>query len=123
MKKLVSLVVLLCSMSLGGVNVSANVQSTPVCLTYGKINNSTGHVGGSKSPESPMFIDLDDNVISMEATPCDYTLNLYDEDEAVVYSVFVPAGTTQVILPTTLSGSFELRFETDTYYYYGFIYL
>jgi hypothetical protein len=59
----------------------------------------------------------------MEATPCDYTLNLYDEDEDVVYSVFVPAGTTQVILPTTLSGNFELRFETDTYYYYGFIYL
>ena len=59
----------------------------------------------------------------MEATPCDYTLNLYDENEDLVYSVFVPAGTTQVVLPTTLSGSFELRFETDTYYYYGFIYL
>ena len=51
-----------------------------------------------------MFIDLDDNVITMEATPCDYTLSLYDEDEDLVYSVFVPAGTTQVVLPTTLSG-------------------
>ena len=66
---------------------------------------------------------MTNNVITMEATPCDYTLSLYDEDEDVVYSVFVPAGTTQLVLPTTLSGSFELRFETETYYYYGFIYL
>ena len=57
----------------------------------------------------------------MKSTPCDYTLNLYDEDGEVVYTVFVPAGTTQVILPTTLSGDFELRFETATYYYYGYI--
>ena len=79
--------------------------------------------GGNKGPVLPWIIDLTNNVITMEATPCDYTLSLYDEDEAVVYSVFVPAGTTQLVLPTTLSGSFELRFETDTYYYYGFIYL
>jgi hypothetical protein len=30
-------------------------------------------------------------------------------------------GTIQVILPMTLSGDFELRFETSTYYYYGYI--
>ena len=52
---------------------------------------------------------------------CDYTLSLYDEDGEVAYSVFVPAGTTQIVLPSTLSGSFELRFETDSYYYYGYI--
>ena len=26
-----------------------------------------------------------------------------------------------IVLPSTLSGSFEIRFETDTYYYYGYI--
>ena len=83
----------------------------------------TTHSGTGKSPVLPWIIDLTNNVITMEATPCDYALSLYDEDEAVVYSVFVPAGTTQVVLPTTLSGNFELRFETNTYYYYGFIYL
>ena len=74
-----------------------------------------------KSPVRPWSIDLTDNVITMPATPCDYTLNLYDEDGEVVYTVFLPAGTTQVVLPTTLSGDFEIRFETATYYYYGFI--
>ena len=85
------------------------------------------HPGGSthgqnpKHPIATWYIDLDDNVITMKSTPCDYTLCLYDEDGEVVYTVFVPAGTTQVILPTTLSGDFELRFETATYYYYGYI--
>lgn len=101
-------------------------------ISYAKCEKAVGlnhhpmggtHAGSTKNPVLPWIIDLTNNIISMEATPCDYTLNLYDEDEAVVYSVFVPAGTTQVVLPTTLSGSFELRFETDTYYYYGFIYL
>jgi hypothetical protein len=57
----------------------------------------------------------------MSATPCDYVLTLYDEDDELVYSTFLPAGTTQVVLPTTLSGDFEIRFETATYYYYGYI--
>ena len=73
-----------------------------------------------KTPIRPWYIDVTNNIITMSATPCDYTLNLYDEDGEVVYTVFVPVGTTQVILPATLSGDFELRFETSTYYY-GYI--
>lgn len=77
------------------------------------------HGGNPKAPT--WYIDQDGNVLTMSATPCDYTLSLYDEDDDLVYSVFVPAGTTQVVLPTTLSGTFEIHFETDTYYYYGYI--
>jgi len=101
--------------------LATSLQADPVALSYE--NNTSTTPGGNKTPVRPWCVDLTDNIITMAATPCDYTLNLYDEDEDVVYSVFVPAGTTQVILPTTLSGDFELRFETDTYYYYGFIYL
>lgn len=90
-------------------------------VTMGYIKKGSSHAGGVKNPVSPWVIVLEDNVITMYATPCDYTLCLYDEDGEVVYTVFVPAGTTQVILPTTLSGDFELRFETSTYYYYGYI--
>lgn len=83
--------------------------------------NGSTHGGNGKSPACLWYITQDGNVLTMSATPCDYTLNLYDEDGEVVYSVFVPAGTTMIVLPSTLSGSFELRFETDTYYYYGYI--
>ena len=95
------------------------LQAQPVDLTYE--DHSTSAPGGPRTPTLPWTIDVTDNVITMKSTPCDYTLCLYDEDGEVVYTVFVPAGTTQVILPTTLSGNFELRFETSTYYYYGYI--
>ena len=75
--------------------------------------------GNSKAPARPWYIDVTDNIITMSATAVDYVLNLYDEDGEVAYTVLVPLGTTQIVLPSTLSGSFELRFETDTYYYYG----
>lgn len=100
-----------------------SVNADPIVLNGGRVTPNNTGPGHGKAPIRPWTIDLTNNVITMEATPCDYALSLYDEDEAVVYSVFVPAGTTQVVLPTTLSGSFELHFETDTYYYYGFIYL
>ena len=79
------------------------------------------HGGNGKAPAAPWYITQDGNVLTMSATPCDYVLTLYDENDVLVYSVFVPAGTTQVVLPATLSGNFEIRFETATYYYYGYI--
>lgn len=83
--------------------------------------NGSTHGGNPKAPVLPWYIDQDGNALTMSATPCDYTLSLYDEDDELVYTVFVPAGTTLIVLPTTLSGDFEIRFETDTYYYYGYI--
>lgn len=103
-------------MALGG---AISLQADPVVLSYE--NNTSTTPGGSKTPVRPWTIDVTDNVITMSATPCDYTLSLYDEDGEIVYSAFVSAGTTQVILPSSLSGNFELRFEADTYYYYGFV--
>lgn len=79
------------------------------------------HEGNGKAPAAPWYISQDGYVLTMSATTCDYTLSLYDEDDELVYSTFVPAGTTLIVLPATLSGEFEIRFETDTYYYYGFI--
>jgi hypothetical protein len=90
-----------------------------VPLIHHPIGSTQG--GSTKNPSQLWYIDQDGNVLTMSATPCNYTLILYDEDGDVAYSVFVPVGTTQVVLPGTLSGSFELRFETDTYYYYGYI--
>ena len=103
---------------MGGVITSSAER---IDLLGNKVDPTGSTTGHTKSPILPWSIDLTDHVITMSATPCDYTLNLYDEDGEVVYSVYVPAGTTQVVLPSTLSGSFELRFETDTYYYYGYI--
>jgi hypothetical protein len=77
--------------------------------------------GNTLAPPRPWYITQNDYTLTMPAFEDDFTLELLDEDGAVVYSAFVPAGTTMIVLPSTLSGDFELRLVADTYYYRGYI--
>lgn len=89
-----------------------------------QIIDETGVGGGNTlAPARPWYITQDDNVLTLPALADDYTLVLLDEDGDVAYTTFVPAGTTTVVLPSTLSGDFELRLVADTYYYRGYIIL
>jgi hypothetical protein len=64
-------------------------------------------------------------VLTLPGFEDDYTLELRDEDGTMVYSIYLSAGTTQVVLPSTLSGEYELRLIpfSATYYYRGYILL
>ena len=101
------------------------------CFAFGQQNNIpmqivNGHDvgnGHTYAPPRPWYITQDENVLTLPAFEEGFTLQLLDEDETVVYSTYVPAGTTQVILPTTLSGEFELRLIpfNAAYYFRGYI--
>ena len=79
--------------------------------------------GHTYAPPRPWYIIQDDYTLTLPAFEDDYSLELRDEDGDVVYSTFLPSGTTQVILPSTLSGSFEIRLVGNTYSYRGYILL
>lgn len=82
-----------------------------------------GGIGGGNTlaPPRPWYITQDDYVLTLPAFEDDFTLELRDENDVIVYTDYVPAGTTQVVLPSTLSGGFELRLVADTYYYRRYI--
>ena len=75
------------------------------------------------APPRPWYITQNDNVLILPAFDYAYTLVLLDEDGVVVYSADYSAGTTAAVLPSTLSGEFELRLVpyAATYYYRGYI--
>ena len=75
------------------------------------------------APPRPWYIIQDDYVLTLPSFEDDYTLELRDATDTVVYSTYLPAGTTQVVLPSTLSGNFELRLVPffATYYYRGYL--
>ena len=75
----------------------------------------------TKGPGLSLVIIQDDNILTLPATSMDYTLELRDENGTLVYSSYIPTGTTQIVLPTTLSGDFEISLVADTYYYIGYI--
>ena len=85
------------------------------------IDKSASGSGPSYAPPRPWYITQEDYVFTLPAFEDDYTLELRDGNDVVVYKDFVPAGTTQIVLPSTLSGDFELRLVADTYYYRGYL--
>ena len=76
-----------------------------------------------KTPITVPIVSQEDNVLTFKANHEDFTLQLYDENDLLVYSVYVPSSQTTVTLPTWLSGSYELRlYPDDSYiYFYGYV--
>ena len=75
------------------------------------------------NPTSPLVpsVSLDDHTLYF-FTPCDgYTLNLVDENDVVVYTIVIPTGTTSWVLPSTLSGEYELQLISGNYCFWGMI--
>lgn len=79
--------------------------------------------GSTYAPPRPWYITQDENVFTLATTPEDYTLVLLDEDGEIVYSDTLLSGSTMFVLPSTLSGNFELRLIpfASTYCYRGYL--
>ena len=79
--------------------------------------------GHPYAPVCPWYITQDDNLFTLAETSGDYTLVLLDEEGEVVYLDTLPSGSTMFVLPSTLSGNYELRLIPFalTYYYRGYL--
>jgi len=106
---------------LGGGNFAFGTsQEIPMQI----IDKSATDAGGNtRIPPRPWYITQDDFTLTLPVFDYAYTLVLLDEDGVVVYSADYSAGTTTAVLPSTLSGEFELRLVpyAATYYYRGYI--
>ena len=89
------------------------------------IREGSSDGGNTLAPPRPWYITQDDYVLTLPSFEDNFTLELRDESDTVVYSTDAPAGTTTVVLPSTLSGEYELRLIpfSATYYYRGYIIL
>jgi hypothetical protein len=114
-RKLVLFVILL----IGGCSFSYGAQQIPMQI----INEGAASSGPTYAPARPWYITQDENVFTSSAIPEDYTLVLFDEDGEIVYSDTLLSGSTMFVLPSTLSGDFEIRLVPydSTYYYRGYI--
>ena len=91
------------------INLSVQIDDhTPTCPSV------------PKSPILVPIVDLTAGIVTFQEGHADYTLEILDEDGLVVYSANVPTAVTNVVLPTWLSGDYEIRLLTGgTYYFYG----
>ena len=94
-------------------------QSIPMQIVNGH-NVGNGH---TYAPARPWYITQDDYVFTLSASSEDYTLVLLNEDGEIVYTDTLLFGSTMFILPSTLSGNYDIRLVpfASTYYYRGFL--
>ena len=90
--------------------LSTNVNAwevIPLCVNY----NEEGPIGNG-NPKFPMFaptVYIEDHILLFEANHADYVLNIRDENGNVVYFTVVFSTQTQVVLPSMLSGNYEIE--------------
>lgn len=116
MKKFLTL---LCILVMPAFMSAGNAPGDPIPFQTGKIDPTEPWPGNHKSPVVAPTVYIDGNVLTF-GTSCDgCTLQLVDEYDDVVYTIVIPAGTTSLILPATLSGTYELQIIRDNWLFYA----
>ena len=80
--------------------------------------------GGNGYPRSPIEVPLvyiEDHTLTFAVGHPDYTLIIKDEDGDVVYTTTVFSTDTEVILPSTLSGDYEVNLVMGNWLFTGWI--
>ena len=77
--------------------------------------------GNPRSPIEAPTVYIEDYSLSFEASHPDYVLYIKDEDGDVIYSTVVSSTQTQVVLPSTLSGDYQIELVMDYWLFMGWI--
>ena len=121
MKKILSIVAFL----LLGMTLFAQVPSQVNELNFQVGYTDPTKVSGElpRGTVNPPSACLDDHTLYLYGEHSDYTLYLVDtsgEAPDVVYQVYVPANVSAVVLPVTLTGTYELQlYDGGEFYYYS----
>ena len=79
-----------------------------------------GH-GHPKSPMQAPTVYIEDYTLLFETNHPEYVLNIKDEDGDTVYTTVVYSAQTQVVLPSTLSGDYEIELAIGNWLFTGWI--
>ena len=110
---------LMAVLSFTSINAYADPES--IVLQVGYEDPDYGDEGQHKSPILIPEISIEDYTIYFN-TPCDgCSLRLVDENDNVVYSTVIPTGTTSLVLPSSLSGEYEIQIIQGNLCFYGYI--
>ena len=103
--------------------VSVYADPTEICFQVGYADPNYGKDGQHRGSVLIPDIGFDSNFLIFN-TSCDgCILRLLDENDVVVYSTIIPAGTTSLILPSNLSGEYEIQIIQCNVYFWGYIIL
>ena len=92
----------------------------PLSVNIEEDDQPAGNGHGRGSIEVPL-VYIEDNTLTFEINHPDYVLTIKDEDGEVVYTTTVFATDTEVILPSTLFGDYEINLVMGNWLFTGWI--
>ena len=102
-------------------SVSAQVLvPLTVCIEEDEQPGGNGH---PKTPITAPKVYIEDYTLLFEVGHPEYVLYIKDEDDNVVYSTVVSSTQTQVVLPSTLSGDYQIELVVGNLLFKGWIVL
>jgi len=102
----------------------SQLWADPIELSAERIDSKPLSGIPTKSPILVPGLDLTNGILTFtDGNYSNCTLTLLDEDGEVVWQTVVYAGINTVVLPSSLSGEYEIRLIPDgsNYYFYGLI--
>lgn len=108
-----------------GATISSAFQDSPIIVTMQIIKKGDAGNTGTKTPEQPLYILQDGYILEYPSFEVDMTLELRDVTGFVSYSTSLLSGSSQIVLPSMLTGTYEILLypDSDDFFYYGYIVL
>lgn len=101
--------------------MSIMVQAEKIDFTCNGVDDMPVGNGHGKAPMRPPVVYIDDYTLTFVVDHPDYVLTIKDEDGDVVYTTTVYSAETQVVLPSTLSGEYEVELRMGYWKFIGWI--
>ena len=95
-------------------------EQVPLTVSYNEDEQPLGH-GYGRTPMCPPLVYIEDYTLTFAVGHPDYTLIIKDEDGTVVYTTNVFSTDIEVILPSTLSGDYEVNLVMGNWLFTGWI--
>ena len=118
LKRIVALLV--CVLAFGGMKAYADGEGELVELDVRIIDQTPGHSGNPKTPVLFPTVWQDGYELEIDTPHDEYVLNIVS-GTTIVYSTVVYSTVSMVVLPDTLSGTYELQLIHDNLCFYGYI--
>jgi hypothetical protein len=112
-------ILLLFSAMMLGTNVSA-LELVPLTVYIEENEQPISH-GHPRTPVLAPKVYIDDYTLLFEVDHPEYVLYIKDEDGDVIYSTVVSSTQTQVVLPSTLSGDYQIELVMGNWLFMGWI--
>ena len=98
-----------------------NEEELPVeiQLTLFIVNKQNQGVNNPKSPD--LVVSILEHTLFFDNVNEDMDLTLYDDGGMPVYTTSISTARDEIVLPSNLSGMYELSISTADFYYLGYI--